>query len=149
MSYTKLFYHIVIRPYASERVLPDRPRIEQLFRYANGFITNKGGKLYRINSMPDHVHIAVTLPPTISISEFMREFKASTSKAMKGFEGFERFTKWSEGYACVTHCMENKDKVVNYIMNQQEHPKKILFREEYEKFIGDIGLVFDERDWSR
>jgi hypothetical protein len=45
--------------------------------------------------------------------------------------------------------MEDKDKIVKYIINQQEHHKIVTFREEYEAFIKEIGLVFDERDWNR
>jgi hypothetical protein len=35
------------------------------------------------------------------------------------------------------------------IINQQEHHKTVTFREEYEAFIKEMGLVFDERDWNR
>jgi len=39
--------------------------------------------------------------------------------------------------------------IVNYIKNQQEHHKKISFKEEYMLFIKEMRLEFDERDWDR
>jgi len=115
----------------------------------HGIIKNQGGRLYRINSMSDHVHLLFTLPPTIAISDFMRVLKASSSKTIKGADGFENFRAWGEGYAALSYSLKDKDKIVKYIINQQEHHKKTSFREEYLQFIQEMGLEFDERDWSR
>ncbi|MDR1666224.1 MAG: hypothetical protein LBS03_00810, partial [Bacteroidales bacterium] len=59
------------------------------------------------------------------------------------------FKAWGEGYAALSKSMEDKDKVVKHIINQQEHHKTVIFREEYEAFIKEMGLVFDGRDWNR
>jgi REP element-mobilizing transposase RayT len=115
----------------------------------SGIITNKGGRLYRINSMPDHVHLLFTMPPTISLSDFMQALKGSSSKILKTVDGFENFKAWGEGYAALSKSMEDKDKTVKYIINQQEHHRIETFREEYETFIRKTGQVFDERDWNR
>ncbi|GHT29200.1 hypothetical protein FACS189432_08160 [Bacteroidia bacterium] len=45
--------------------------------------------------------------------------------------------------------MEDKQKVINYIINQQEHHKTTTFKDEYIAFIREMGLDFDERDWNR
>ena len=39
--------------------------------------------------------------------------------------------------------------IVKYIINQQEHHKKVTFKDEYKAFIKEMGLEFDERDWDR
>jgi REP element-mobilizing transposase RayT len=114
-----------------------------------GIIKNKGGHLYRINSMPDHVHLLFSLPPTIALSDFMGALKASSSKLIKTKEGFEKFKAWGEGYAALSKSIEDKDTVVKYIMNQQEHHKKITHKEEYETFIKEMGLELDARVWDR
>lgn len=114
-----------------------------------GIIKNKNGYLYRINAMPDHVHLLFTLPATISLSDFMKTLKASSSKIIKTREGFEQFISWGEGYAALSKSMEDKEKIINYIINQQEHHKIVTFRDEYIAFIREMGLEFDERDWNR
>jgi len=49
----------------------------------------------------------------------------------------------------LSYSLRDKDKIVNYIINQQEHHKKNSFKEEYMLFIREMGLEFDERDWDR
>ena len=49
---------------------------EELYKYIGGIIREKGQKLYIINGMPDHVHILVSLTPTINISDLNRDIKA-------------------------------------------------------------------------
>ncbi|MDR0799328.1 MAG: hypothetical protein LBN18_06190 [Dysgonamonadaceae bacterium] len=74
---------------------------------------------------------------------------ANEGKIIKNKEGFERFVAWGEGYAALSKSMEDKQKIINYIINQQEHHKTVTFKDEYIAFIKEMGLDFDERDWSR
>ena len=149
MSYVQLFIHAVVRTYKSEHTLPTDERIEFLYRDMWGIIKNKGGYLYRINSMPDHVHLLFTLPPVIALSDFMQALKACSSKAIKHEKGFENFKAWGRGYAALSYSLKDKDMIVKYIINQQEHHKEVKFKDEYKTFIKEMGLDFDERDWDR
>jgi REP element-mobilizing transposase RayT len=149
MSYVQLLIHAVIRTYCNRPVLPTDERRKFLYRYIWGIIKNKKGYLYRINSTDDHVHILFTLPSVIALSDFMRDMKASSSKAIKTAPGFEHFTAWSEGFAGLSYSLRDKDMLVNYIINQQEHHKKVSLKDEYLAFIKEMGLEFDERDWMK
>ena len=149
MSYTQLLFHSVIRTYKSENTLPTDERIKYLYQNIWGIINNKGGKLYRINSMSDHVHILFTMLPTIALSDFMKAIKASSSKIIKSVDGFEKFKAWGEGYAALSCSLRDKDVIIKYIINQQEHHKKVTFRDEYMSFIKEMGLEHDESDWER
>jgi len=149
MSYVQLLIHSVARTYKSEHTLPTDDRVKILYQDIAGIITNKGGHLYRINSMSDHVHILFTMPATIALSDFMKAIKASSSKIIKSIEGFEKFKAWGEGYAALSCSLRDKDKIIQYIINQQEHHKKVTFKDEYLSFIKAMGLEFDERDWDR
>jgi REP element-mobilizing transposase RayT len=148
MSYVRLLYHAIIRTKASQPVL-SLEHSDELYRYIWGIIKNKNSLLYRVNGIEDHVHILFSLHPTISLSDFMREMKAETSKMLKRTTGFEKFTAWSEGYAALSYSLKDKDTIINYIKNQREHHKTISFRDEYENFLKEMGLESDERDWNR
>jgi REP element-mobilizing transposase RayT len=148
MSYVQLLYHTVIRTKASQPVLP-LSRSDELYRYIWGVIKNKDGVLYRINGMEEHVHILLSLPPTLALADFMRDMKAETSRMLKRTAGFEHFTAWGEGYAALSYSLRDKDKIVNYIRNQREHHKTVSFKEEYTLFLREMGLELDERDWTR
>jgi REP element-mobilizing transposase RayT len=99
--------------------------------------------------MEDHIHILVSLHPSIALSNFVRDLKVETSKMLKRTKGFEQFTAWSEGYAALTYSMRDKDMVANYIKSQREHHKKQSFREEFTTILQEAGLKLDERDWNR
>jgi REP element-mobilizing transposase RayT len=90
MSYVQLLFHAVVRTYKSENTLPIDDHRIFLYQEIWGIINNKGGHLYRINSMSDHVHLLFTMPPTIALSDFMKAIKASSSKIIKTKEGFEK-----------------------------------------------------------
>ena len=81
MSYIKLLYHIVFRPKNSIPAIPIEHE-EILYRYIWGFIKNKSGILNRIGGMPDHIHLLVQIPPTLSLADFMRDLKTSTHRYM-------------------------------------------------------------------
>jgi REP element-mobilizing transposase RayT len=89
------------------------------------------------------------MPATIALSGFMQALKGSSSKILKTVAGFEHFKAWGEGYAALSYSLRDKDMIVKYIINQQEHHKKVSFKDEYKAFIKEMGLEFDERDWDR
>ncbi|GHT12771.1 hypothetical protein FACS189415_2950 [Bacteroidia bacterium] len=65
------------------------------------------------------------------------------------FDARPRACAWGEGYAALSKSMEDKQTIINYIINQQEHHKTVTFKDEYIAFIKEMGLDFDERDWNR
>jgi len=96
--------------------------------------------LYRINSMPDHVHMCVEIHPTIAVSEFVRVIKQETSKWMKEHrEKFPMYEAWGNGYAGFTYSVKERPAVIEYIKNQKEHHKHKTFREEYEEWLREMG----------
>ena len=108
MSYTNLVYHIVFRTYRSIPAI-DEEHERELYAYAHGYITRHRAKLYRIGGMPDHVHLLVSLPPDLAVSEFVRGLKYATNSWLKGNASFPLFAGWGEGYAAFTYSVEQMD----------------------------------------
>lgn len=144
MSYTNLVYHIVFRTYRSTPTIVEEHE-KTLYAYMNGYITNHRGKLYRINGMPDHVHLLVSLPPDLAVSEFVRGLKYATNNWLKHNTAFPAFSGWGEGYAGFSYSKDQIAVVKQYIINQKEHHKHTSFSEEYRKFILENGVEIDER----
>ena len=119
MSYTNLVYHIVFRTYRSIPAI-DEEHERELYAYAHGYITRHRAKLYRIGGMPDHVHLLVSLPPDLAVSEFVRGLKYATNSWLKGNASFPLFAGWGEGYAAFTLSVEQIPVVKQYIINQKE-----------------------------
>jgi len=41
--------------------------------------------------------------------------------------------------------IREKDAVIEYIKNQEEHHKKVPFRDEFKNLLEEAGIEFDER----
>jgi len=144
MSYTQLIYHIVIRTKNSAQSIPNE-HSEELYRYIWGIIKNKKSHLYRINGMPDHVHILVGLHSTLSVADFVRELKTSTNFWMKANGKFPDFEAWGEKYGAFTVFYQGKNGIIEYIKNQREHHKEENFTDEYRRLINESGIEIDEK----
>lgn len=145
MSYTNLLYHIVFRTKHS------RPTIcqayeENLYRYIWGFVKNHKSVLYRINGMPDHLHLLVRLHPTIAVSDFMKNLKISTHKWLDEHKDwFPDFEAWSRGYCALSYSEKDKEMITNYIKKQKEHHAKEAYMDEVRRLLEECGVEIDER----
>mgnify|MGYP003290347784 CR=1 FL=1 len=140
MAHLNLTYHIVWRTKCSQRTINETYERE-LYAYILGMCNEKKCHLYRINSMPDHVHMCVEIHPTLAVSEFVRVIKQETSKWLKEKRHkFPMFEGWGNGYAGFTYAAADRPTVINYIKNQKEHHHKMTFREEYEDLLREFGL---------
>jgi putative transposase len=143
-SYRQILYHIVFRTKNSKKSLP-QDNIKDLFAYITGIIKNKNCHLYRINGMEEHIHILSDLHPGIALADYMRDIKTSSSLWLKKESSFPDFDGWAVGYAALTYAYRDKDRIIEYIKNQQEHHKKANFKEEYRKLLDEQGIKIDER----
>lgn len=130
MAYYQLYYHIVFRTKDSVSAIAiDYEKL--LYKYVLGFLSNKECKLLRIGGMPDHVHMLVSIPPSISIADCMRDLKSASHKFLREHvDKFPLFYGWAKSYCVLTCSSTSKDAVFNYIKNQKEHHKKTSFRNE-------------------
>ncbi len=144
MSYTQLVYHIVIRTKHSKPTIPNE-HSEELYRYITGFIKNKKSFLYRVNGMPEHIHILVSIHPTLSLSNFVKELKTSTNFWLKNNSNFPDFESWGVKYGAFTCYYPDREILIRYIKNQREHHKKEKFKTEYCRLINENGIDIDER----
>jgi putative transposase len=143
MSYRRLFYHIVFRPKNSARVI-NADKETLLYKYIWGFAQDKGAVLYRIGGMPDHIHMLVDIPPSISIAGFMRDLKTSSAVFMRNHhDDFPLFEGWAKSYCVLSYSFSEKENVINYIKGQKEHHKTVSFRDEYLKLLQEWGIDVD------
>ncbi len=139
MAYLISYYHVVFRTYRSARVLfPENT--EQFHKYVNGIVKNLGCRLLCINSMPDHVHIAISLKPDIAISECVRDIKGNTSRWLSSHpQMFPYFEGWGHEYFGSTFSAKDLQKVIAYIDNQQKHHRNRPLEDELRDFFALTG----------
>ena len=144
MAYTKLIYHIVLRTYQGTAPITETYE-RDLYRYIYGFCKHHQCMLYRINGMPDHIHMLISLHPTIAVASFVHDLKIATNKFMSDHrDRFPEFIKWERGYCALTYAEADKQRVINYIIRQKEHHKKTSVRDELIAQLIDAKVEYDE-----
>jgi putative transposase len=143
-TYTSLLAHVtfstklrrpLITPALEERLLP----------YLGGIVRQTGGSLLAANTVPDHVHLLIHLPPTIAMSVAMRDVKACSSKWIhESFPGTRQFT-WQRGFAAFAVSRSGVPAVTRYIERQKEHHRKVTFQDELVKLLQKHAIEFDHR----
>jgi hypothetical protein len=82
--------------------------------------------------------------PTIGLADLVREIKLGTSAWIKEGKLFPEFDYWAEGYGTFTIGWNEKDAVIEYIKNQEEHHRMVTFREEYMRLLEKFGVTYRE-----
>lgn len=103
----------------------------------------KGVEIIEAEACPDHIHMLVSIPPHISISQFMGYLKGKSSLMifdrhanLKYKYGNRHF--WAEGYYVDT-VGRNKKAIAEYIRNQLEEDytaDQISLKEYIDPFTG-------------
>ena len=108
---------------------------EELYLYISGIIEKQGHKLLAINGMSDHIHIFIGMRPNQSVSDLLQDIKRNSSLWInqKGFVNGK--FEWQEGYGAFSYSKSHVKSVIDYIEKQEEHHKRISFREEYIDFL--------------
>lgn len=143
-TYTQILYHVVFTTKSREKTLMPESR-EELYKYIWGFCRNNQCTLYRINGMEEHLHLLVSLHPNISLANFVHYLKLSCTNWIKKEHLFPSFSGWQSGYGAFTYAIRDKELITNYIINQQEHHKKVSFMDEYRTLLAEAGIEIDEK----
>jgi len=104
----------------------------------------KGVEILEANACPDHIHMLVSIPPKLSVSQFMGYLKGKSSLMifdkhanLKYKYGNRQF--WCKGYYVDT-VGRNKKTIENYIKNQLQEDiasDQISMKEFMDPFTGE------------
>jgi len=143
-NYTQILYQIVFSTKNREHTLSKINR-DELYKYIWGVLKNKNCHLYRIGGITDHIHIVTSLHPAISLSNLIKDIKLASSKHIKTFQLFSKFDGWQVGYGSFTYSFKDKDRLIEYVKNQEEHHATISFIDELKELLKEHGIEYDER----
>lgn len=100
---------------------------------------------YRVGGVEDHVHLAIRLSRTITIAELVQKVKTSSSRWIKEQDRALEHFAWQSGYASISAHYPELPRLLAYIDGQEEHHRKVTFQDEYQAFLTEHGIEFDER----
>ena len=118
---------------------------DDLHKYIAGIITNNDAKSLAVGGWLDHVHLLFGMPVTTSIADFMNVIKSNSSKWINEQQFLKEKFQWQGGYGAFSYARSQRDIVINYIMNQEEHHRTKTFKEEYLKMLTDFDVDYDDK----
>ena len=143
-TYTQIIYHIVFSTKKRSRSLSQDQR-KRMFEYIWGIIANHKCHLYRLNGVEDHIHVLTHLHPTVSLSDLVKDIKVASSKFIKENKLFPEFDGWQDGYSAFTVSISEKDRLIEYVKNQEEHHRVESFDDELRRLLKEQKIDFDDR----
>jgi len=143
-TYSQISIHSVFAVKGRENIIT-RDWRNELHSYISGIITAKGAKSLAVGGWKDHVHIFFGMPVTTCISDFMNIVKANSSKWINEQLFVKGKFQWQSGYGAFSYSKSQRDKVIKYIMTQEEHHRIKTFREEYLQILTDFDVEHEEK----
>lgn len=143
-TYSEVYIQFIFAVQGRRSLIPAIHR-EELHKYISGIVERLDQKLLAIFAMPDHLHLFTGMRPHLAHSDFMRDIKACSSKFINEKNWLQTKFNWQSGFGEFSYSKSQIDNVVKYIMNQEEHHKKISFKDEYISFLKKFEVDYNER----
>jgi REP element-mobilizing transposase RayT len=148
-TYTQINIQIVFAVSKRENLISKNNR-DELQKYITTVIENKGQKLLAIFAMPNHIHILIGMRPNIALSDLVRDIKSTSSNFINSKKWVKGKFNWQNGFGAFSYSNSQLDRVIKYVLNQEEHHKRKSFKKEYLEFLLKFEIDYDEKylfDW--
>ncbi len=143
-TFTGLYIHYVFS--TKNRRMIISPEVQRgLYEYIGGIVQKKGGVLIKAGGWGNHIHLLISQPKNVAVSELIREVKSSSSKWVHETFSFQRRFAWQTGYGAFSVSKSNLESVKAYIEGQIEHHRTKTFKEEVLAFLKKHDLPYNER----
>jgi putative transposase len=142
-------YHIVWIPKYRKKLLANQRVKEVLTDILKGQSEQRGWKVLALEIMPDHLHLFLSVPPSIAVADVVNLLKGNTSRQLRLVFPFlkqvVRKSLWARGYYVSTAGFVSQMQVRKYIDAQaramHKKPVKTIKREKQTKLGENYGNV--------
>ena len=141
-TYSNLLHHIVFST-KNRAPLIAKPIRPELFAYLGALVKELKGIPLIINGTDDHIHMLISLPPTVSPSDAMRFIKSNSSRWMS--ERTKIDFGWQKGFGIFSVSRSGVSAVMEYIRDQEIHHAESDFRKEFIAMLDKNGVEFEEK----
>ena len=143
-TYTQLYTHIVFHTKSTGIIMRDED-LQRVFQYIGGIIREEGAIPFAIGGVADHVHILLSLPKTVALSDLMRVIKAKSSKWLRRLDSYYEPFSWQDGYGAFSVSPSLIKRTTKQSSTQAEHHKNKTYRDEYKGILDGYGIKYDEQ----
>jgi REP element-mobilizing transposase RayT len=143
-TYTQILYHIVFATKNRKPVLAKEHR-NRIFKYIWGIIQTRNCYLYRIGGIEDHIHVLCALHPSVALADLVKEIKAGSNRWIRYENILPEFDSWQSGYGAFTCSIDSKDRIIEYIKNQEKHHRGESSASELKRLLCEADIDCDEK----
>jgi len=143
-TFSQIYIQIVFSVKGRQNLIQKTWR-DELYKYICGIVNGKEQKVYAIGGMADHLHVLISINPTICLSDLVRDIKANSSKWINEKHFVAGKFHWQEGFGAFSYSQSQLDIIIAYINNQEQHHKKKTFRDEYVELLQKFNIEYDEK----
>jgi REP element-mobilizing transposase RayT len=144
-SLANVVIHLVFSTKNRKPFLRDTECREEMHRQLGGSSKTLNCPTIIVGGTEDHVHVLARQSRTISLADWIKEIKRTSSLWIKDrdvhFKGFQ----WQAGYGAFSVSQSNVDQLAAYIKNQEEHHRRFDFKAEFRRLLERHGIEYDER----
>ena len=107
------------------------PKLHQFLK--DKVIEMPGTYFHAIDGIEDHIHLAISVKPSVHLDEWIGQLKGASSHEMG------KMLQWQAGYGIVSFGTKDSEWVVGYVLNQREHHKRGTTFDRLERSDDDNG----------
>jgi len=129
MPYWRLLYHVVWGT-KNDHALLDEDDVAIIERSVRTTLRSLGAIPHAIGVMPDHVHVAVSIPPRVALSEAVGRMKGALAHALNHNPSRPREIRlvWQAEYGVLSFGERALPDVTAYVRNQRDrHARQRLW----------------------
>ncbi len=137
--YSEIHLHLTWHTLNNVPVLVDMVESQTHRHLRQRAIQSEGVIVHEINGVADHVHLVVSVPPTILISEWIGKLKGGSSHFINHGICNKKVLEWQTGYGVVSFGTKDLPWVIDYVRRQKEHHAKGTTQERLEQVDREEG----------
>ncbi len=136
-SYSEINLHFVWHVKSNQPMVSAEIELP-LYQYIKTYaLQSKGLIFHEIGGTETHIHIAVTIPPTLLISDWIGKLKGASSHYANHQLLNRKLLDWQAGYGVVSFGTKDLEWVIRYIRNQKESHQKGTAMDRLERIMSD------------
>jgi putative transposase len=121
MAFWRTYYHLIWATEARQPLIT-ADKESELYGYIIGKADGISCIVHAIGGIEDHIHIIASIPPKLSVADFVKQIKGSSTYHMNHISSASGLAfAWQRGYGVFTLGGRQLEEAKAYVMNQKEH----------------------------
>ena len=141
-TYTQCYFHLVFAVKNREALIKKEWK-DELEKYITGIVQTHRHKMLAIGSMPDHIHIFIGYNVNQLIPDLVEQIKTSSNAWIKEKRLSKFKFEWQKGYGAFTCSRSHIDREIKYVLSQEEHHKRKIFKQEYLEILRENDVLYN------